>query len=495
MIACINFVNLATAQANKRAKEVGVRKALGSTRKQLFLQFIGETFALTFIATMMALSLTLLLLPQLQAWIAIPLEQALVLQPFVLAWLAAQCIVVSLLAGLYPALILSRFQPAMVYKNTLVSGYSSGLLLRKGLVTFQFVIAQLLIFGTIVVVSQNDYFNTQSLGFDKEAVIIVDMPKDESPRLKSFRNNLAQYAPIKEVSLSMNAPSATSNKWFNLFFHPSDTEGKSVEVKHIDEHYLELYDISLLAGETLTEGDNDIIVNEALLQEIGITDPQRALQETITIGGQEVTIKGVVQDFHTLSLHEKIYPLILVNMENRFQLASLKIDLAQASEAISMVEAQWKEVFPDYYFTYRFLEDDVATWYEEERKTSRLLSLFAGMAIFIGCLGLYGLISFVTAQRVKEIGIRKVLGATVQHIVYLFTKDFILLVMIAFVVAAPIGYYFMQQWLADFTYKVDLSWRMFAVAALAGLSIAGITVSFQSIKAALANPVGSLRNE
>ncbi|MEO0331466.1 MAG: FtsX-like permease family protein, partial [Bacteroidota bacterium] len=294
---------------------------------------------------------------------------------------------------------------------------------------------------------------------------------------------------------SMNAPSATSNKWFNWFWHKSDTEGKSVEVKPVDKYYFDLYEIPLLAGEALTESDNDIVVNETLLKAIGITDPEQALQETITIGGEEVTIKGVVQDFHTLSLHQEIYPLILVNMENRFQLASLKIDLAQASEAIGIIEKQWQEVFPDYYFTYRFLEDDVATWYEEERKTSRLLSLFASIAIFIGCLGLYGLISFVTAQRVKEIGIRKVLGATVQHIVYLFTKDFILLVIIAFGVAAPIGYYFMQQWLADFTFKIDLSWWMFAVAALAGLLIAGITVSFQSIRAALANPVDSLRNE
>ncbi|WKN43660.1 FtsX-like permease family protein [Tunicatimonas pelagia] len=495
IIACINFVNLATAQANKRAKEVSVRKALGSTRKQLFLQFIGETFALTFIATMMSVSLTLLLLPQLQAWIDIPLDQAMVLQPLVLAWLVGQCVVISLLAGLYPALILSKIQTAMVYKNVLTSSYTSGLLLRKGLVTFQFVIAQLLIFGTIVVVSQNKYFNTQALGYDKEAVIIVDVPQDETNRLKSFRNNLAKHTPVKEVSLSMNAPSATSNKWFNWFWHKSDTEGKLLEVKPIDEYYLDLYDITLLAGEALTESDNGVVVNETLLKAIGITDPEQALQETITIGGQEVTIKGVVQDFHTLSLHQEIYPLILVNMEDRFQLASLKIDLAQASEAISIVEEQWQKMFPDYYFTYRFLDDDIATWYEEERKTSRLLSLFASIAIFIGCLGLYGLISFVTAQRVKEIGIRKVLGATVQHIVYLFTKDFIFLVVIAFVVAAPIGYYFMQQWLADFTYKIDLSWWMFAVAALAGLLIAGITVSFQSIRAALANPVDSLRNE
>ena len=294
----------------------------------------------------------------------------------------------------------------------------------------------------------------------------------------------------------MNAPSATSNKWWNFFWHASDPQqGKLVEVKPVDEQYLALYDIKLLAGDSLRKGDSGILVNEAFLKEIGTADAQDALQEVVTIGGQDVTIKGVVRDFHTLSLHQEINPLMMVYMEDKFQLASIRIPMAQAQEAIAIVERQWKEAFPQYYFSYQFLDDDLASWYEKERNTSRLLSLFAGIAIFISCLGLYGLISFITAQKTKEVGIRKVLGATVSHIVYLFTKDFVLLLAIAFVLATPLGYYFMQQWLADFTYKIDLSWWIFAVAALSGIVIAVITISFQSIKAALANPVDSLRNE
>jgi ABC-type lipoprotein release transport system permease subunit len=404
--------------------------------------------------------------------------------------------VVSLLAGCYPAVVLSGFKPALVIKNALSHQPSGGLLLRKGLITFQFVITQVLIIATLVVVSQNHYFRTQSLGYNQQAVLTVDVPEPDPQRIETLRNSLSQYPEIQEVSFSMNAPSATSNKWWNFFWHASDPqEGKLTEVKPVDEQYLALYDIKLLAGDSLRKGDSGILVNEAFLKEIGMTDPQEAIQEVVTIGGQAVTIKGVVQDFHTLSLHQKINPLMLVYMEDKFQLASIRLRMAEAQQAIAIVEQQWKEAFPQYYFSYQFLDDDLASWYEKERSTSRLLSLFAGIAIFISCLGLYGLISFITTQKTKEVGIRKVLGATVLHIVYLFTKDFVGLVAIAFVIATPLGYYFMQQWLADFTYKIDLSWWIFAVAALSGIVIAVITISFQSIKAALANPVDSLRNE
>ncbi len=496
LMASINFVNLATAQAIRRSKEVGIRKVMGSTRRQLFFQFIGETFTLTFIATLLSLVLVFLLLPQLKSLLDLPLDEHLFSHPYLLLWLGTQCVVVSLLAGCYPAVVLSGFKPVLVIKSALSHQPSGGLLLRKGLITFQFVITQVLIIATLVVVSQNHYFRTQSLGYHQQAVLTVDVPEQDSQRIETLKNRLAQYPEIQEVSFSMNAPSATSNKWFNFFFHVSDPQGgKLVEVKPVDEQYLALYDIKLLAGDSLRQGDSGILVNEAFLKEIGMADPQDALQEVITIGGQEVTIKGVVQDFHTLSLHQKINPLMMVYMEDKFQLASIRIPMAEAPEAIAIVKRQWKEAFPQYYFSYRFLDDDLASWYEKERSTSRLLSLFAGIAIFISCLGLYGLISFITAQKTKEVGIRKVLGATVSHIVYLFTKDFVLLVAVAFVIAAPLGYYFMKQWLADFTYKIDISWWMFVVAALIGIVIALLTVSFQSIRAALANPVDALRSE
>ncbi len=496
IMASINFVNLATAQTIRRSKEVGIRKVMGSTRRQLFLQFIGETFTLTFIATLLSLALVSLLLPPLKSLLDIPLDENLFAHPYLLLWLGTLCGVISLLAGCYPAIVLSGFKPVLVIKNALNHRPSGGLLLRKGLITFQFVITQVLIIATLVVVSQNHYFRTQSLGYNQEAVLTVDVPKSDPQKIQTLSNSLAQYPEIQAVSFSMNAPSATSNKWWNFFRHASDPqEGKLVEIKPVDEQYLTLYDIPLLAGDSLHQGDSSILVNEAFLKEIGMTDPQEALQEVVIIGGQDVTIKGIVRDFHTLSLHEKINPLMLVYMEDKFQLASVRLRMAEAQQAIAIVEQQWKEAFPQYYFSYRFLDDDLASWYEKERTTSRLLSLFAGITIFISCLGLYGLISFITAQKTKEVGIRKVLGATVSHVVYLFTKDFVILMAIAILIAAPVGYYFMQQWLADFTYKIDISWWMFAVAALVGIVIALLTVSFQSIRAALANPVDSLRNE
>ncbi len=495
--ACINFVNLATAQAVKRSKEVGIRKVLGSTRRQMISQFMSETLLLTLVSVILSYLLATAVFSHLHTLLGISLDMSLLYQPQMLLTVVVIAIFVSVLAGFYPALVLSKFQPLATIKNSFTNQQTGGLFLRKSLIIFQFTLSQVLIICTIVVVSQMHYFNSTSLGFDKDAIVTVDLPESNPQKLQTLKNSLSQYADIKAITFSLNTPAATINQWWTSYgYYTTPNEEKTAEQKFIDENFLSLYDIPLLAGRNVREGDStQLLVNEGFLKENGIQDPQDVLGTTINFWGMEAPIVGVVKNFHSLALQEEIPSVILARFPNLFQKASFKINMQQAQEAIAQIEQQWKSAFPDYYFTYQFLDDDLATFYEQEQKTAQLLSLFAGLAIFIGCLGLYGLISFMTVQKTKEVGIRKVLGATVLHIVYLFTKDFMALIALAFVIAAPVGYYMMRQWLADFTYKIDINWWMFALAALAGVFIAGLTIGFKSINAALANPVDSLKNE
>ena len=495
--ACINFVNLSTAQGVRRSKEVGIRKVLGSTRRQMAGQFMSETLLLTLVAVVLSYLFIIIAFPYLPSWLDVPLDMALLYQPFIVLLTLGIVVLVSILAGFYPALVLSKFRPSATIKNSFTNRQTGGLILRKGLIIFQFGLSQVLIICTIVVISQMHYFNTASLGFDKEAIVTVDLPESDPQKLQTLKNELIQHADINAISFSVNTPAAVTDNWWTSYNYEATPDEKGrAEQKFIDDDFLDLFDIPLLAGRNIREGDTtQVLVNESFLKDNNLDNPQDALGKEIKFWGLNGSIVGVVKNFHSQSLQDEIPSVIMTRFPNMFQKASFKINQNEAHAAIAQIERRWKAVFPDYYFTYQFLDDHLATMYEQQQRTSDLLSLFAGIAIFIGCLGLYGLISFVTAQKTKEVGIRKVLGATVSHIVYLLTKDFVVLVAIAFAIAAPVGYYFMQQWLADFTYKIDLSWWMFAISAFAGLLIAGLTVSWQSIKAALANPVDSLRNE
>ncbi len=496
LTACINFINLTTAQAVKRSKEVGVRKVLGSSRQQLIGQFLGETALLTFVSILISYLLAANLLPLLNGFLGLPLDFSLMNDTLTLFYLIVLGLAVSVLAGFYPAIVLSAFRPVVTLKNNFSARSSKGLLLRRSLIVFQFALSQLLIICTVVVLSQMHYFNTASMGFEKEAILTVNLPESDLQAIEIIRNQLNQESTVKEVSFSLNTPAATINKYWTYFGHESlEDEGMS-EIKFVDEQFLSFYDIPLLAGRNVHPSDStEMLVNEAFLKEIGIGKPEEALGEVVGFYGVEGEIVGVIRNFHSLSLKEEIPPLMLLHSPRNFQNASVKINMAQAREAIEAVEAQWMQHFPEYYFSYKFLDDDLATMYEQERKTSRLLLIFSLIAIFIGCLGLYGLISFMAVQKEKEVGIRKVLGGTVRHIIFIFTKDFVVLLGVAFALAAPLGYYFMQQWLNDFTYSIDVQWWMFVIAALAGLLIALLTVSVRSYRAATANPVKSLRSE
>jgi len=495
--ACINFINLATAQAIKRAKEVGVRKVLGAQRSQLIKQFLGETTSLVSMALFLGVGLAALFLSEAGAWLNIKIEAGQLTQPLVLAWIGAVTILVILIAGLYPAFVQSAFQPVDSLKNN-TGHVGRGFTLRKGLVVAQFAISQILIVGTLVVAHQMDFFENQDLGFNKNAVISVTLP--DSGKIEVFRHELANNPGVKKVSFSSGAPSYNNN--FTSFSAPAFgvTTDDVTEVKFIDENYIDMFGMKMLAGETFTklsakDTAQNFVANETLINKIGFTDPQKAVGKHIRLNGREATIIGVVQDFQSESKHKKRRACALEYVPGNFFMASIKIQPAAMNKTIERISKSWSALFPDNLFQYQFLDEHIASFYTQEQKVYTAFKLFSSIAILIGCLGLYGLITFAASQRTKEIGIRKVLGAPVMSIVGLFSKEFIILISIAFVIAAPVGYYAMHNWLQNYAYHISLDAGIFVVSIVASVCIAMITISYQAIKAALVNPVKSLRSE
>lgn len=501
IVACINFVNLSTARAVKRAKEVGVRKVLGSNRGQLVSQLLIEAFLITSVATVLSAVLTRVILNPITNYLSIPINPAILFESDVIFLLFVGWLLLSLLPGIYPAFLISRFRSiSTVLKSNLQRKQGGGLYLRRGLIVFQFAITFLLIIGTRVVVNQLDFIRTKSLGFDKEAVVTVDLPANLDDRLDVIKQQLSQDASIAGVSFSLNTPSATINKWWTQFYHRSDPEeGHTMEHKAIDEDYLELFDIELVAGRNIQANDStiDVLINETMMRELGIEDPQLALGETISFWNiDDAPIVGVVKDFNTVSLHEPIHPVMLwQGIARMTQKASIKIDMQRSQQAIGLIRDSFTTAFPNFYFSYAFLDDELESFYWQEEKTSRVLSLFAFIAICIGGLGLYGLVSFMATQKVKEIGIRKMLGASVLHIVRLFTNEFAVLLTVAFLLASPIAYIWMNQWMQNYTFQADIGWSVFATAILSGVAITVFSIGYQSVRAAVTNPVENLRQE
>lgn len=495
--ACINFINLATAQATKRAREVGVRKALGAGRSQLIRQFIGETTLLVLFSVLLAAGAAYFLLPQTAAWLGIKMDRSLLFQPMVLGLLALLTVVVILLAGLYPAIVQSAFRPALSLKGATGMSYR-GLTLRKSLVFVQFAISQILIIGTMIVARQMDFFQNQDLGFDKEAVIAFDLP--DMAKREVVRKQLLDNPGIADVCFSLGAPVYGRN--FAPLTSPElgITKDDVTEIKAVDEHYIDMFGMKMLAGEKIAKKSAkdttwNVVVNETLVHKLGIAGPREAVGRHIIAGDRHCTITGVVQDFQSESKHKKIRPCVIWYDENELFSASVKIKSQHMRETISRIEKDWYSLFPDNLFYYEFLDDHIANFYRQEQKVYTAFKLFSCLAILIGCLGLYGLVAFSAVQRTREVGIRKVLGASLPHIVALFAKEFFLLIAIAFVVAAPVAWYVMHSWLNNFAYQVNIGPGIFLVGLIVSFMIAAFTIAYQSVKAALANPLQSLRTE
>jgi len=499
LVACINFVNLATAQAVKRAKEVGVRKVLGSSKNQLMLQFICETLLIALLAMFLSVILTELAMPYLNNLLELKMTFSLLQNPVLLLFLVAEVLLVTFFAGLYPALILSRFQPIAALKSRMTTKQVAGISLRQGLVVVQFTICQVLIICTLLVNAQMDYFRSKSLGFDKDAVVTVQLPIQAGKKMMPLREELLRSPAVRSVSFAASPPSSYMTHGSSFAFDNSSEDANfQANMKYADENYLDLYHIKLVAGRAYTNSDSAVVlINETMRRKLDLKTAADALGKSISLWGGDLktTVVGVVEDFHQNSLHAPIDPTIITTNPDNYLFLSAKIDMSQKQEALNHLEKVWDMAYPNDVFSYEFLDQTIADFYRDEARQSKLFQAFSFIAIFIGCLGLYGLVAFMAAQRTKEVGIRKVMGASIFHITVLFSKEFVKLVLVAFVLAAPIAYYIISLWLEDFTYRISISYWPFILAGAATLLIALMTMSAKAIQAALMNPVVSLKSE
>jgi len=495
--ACINFVNLATAQAIKRAKEVGVRKVLGANRSHLIGQFLGETAVLVFVSLALGVILASTFLSQSAAWINTKLDPSQLADPTVITYIAGVTITVILIAGLYPAFVQSAFQPVESLKDK-GGKFVKGFTLRKGLVVAQFAISQILIVGTIIVARQMDFFQNRDLGFKKDAIISFYIPDKAKSDL--LRQQLASNPGVADVTFSSGAPSYNTS--FNGFTAPKFgiTKDGICELKFVDENYFNMFGLKMLAGQKVVKKSPkdtvfQVVANETLIHEMGIMNPEKALGQVIKFDQTPTIIMGVVQDFQSESKHKKRRACVLAYLPQRFFMASVKLKPTAMPATIDQIGKSWSALFPDNLFEYKFLDDHIASFYKQEQKEYTAFQFFSCIAIIIGCLGLYGLVMFAAAQRTKEVGIRKVLGAPIMSIIGLFSKEFVVLIVIAFLIAAPVGYYIMHSWLNNYAYHISIGAGTFLVAIAASFAIAAITIAYQTIKAARVNPVKSLRSE
>jgi putative ABC transport system permease protein len=502
LIACVNFINLSTAQAVNRAKEVGVRKVLGSNKSQLRIQFIVETFLIVTIAVILAAVITILALPYINQLLELSLSFNILANPAIILFLLSVTIVVTALAGFYPSIVLSRFNPVNALKSKLTANTAKGISLRRGLVVFQFIIAQALIIGTLIIVQQMNYFMNQPLGFDKDAIVNVPYrPDSTGGKLTDYLKQQLLSNGVQAVSFNSNSPIEDNNNMFTTFKFDNAIKDADFQAitKFADNDYVPTYKLQLVAGRNLQPSGptTEFLVNESFVKNLGLKKPEDILNKEVSIMGGLIKcpVVGVLKDFNDRSLRQNLAPLLIATNSTMYRQASIKISTANIASSMQSIKKIWEQTFPNYVYEYRFLDDKIASFYKQENQLAQLYKIFAAIAIFLSCLGLYGLASFMAVQRIKEVGIRKVLGATTSNIVYLFSKEFIILISIAFVISVPIAWYFMHGWLQDYAYRIDLGWWVFMVGGLASVLIALVTISFQAIKAAVANPVESLRSE
>ena len=503
LIACVNFINLSTTQAVNRAKEVSVRKAFGSNKSQLQIQFIIETFLIVISAVILASVITIIALPYINQLLELPLSFNKLNNPAIILFLLTVTIVVTALASFYPSVVLSSFSPVNALKSKLTANTAKGISLRRGLVVFQFIIAQVLIIGTIIIVKQMNYFMDQPLGFDKDAIISVLFRVDTVffRREEHLRQQLLSVNGVQTVSFSSNTPVEDADDiWSTFKFDHAvkDADFKAI-TKFADDKYVPAYKLQLVAGRNLQPSGmtREFLVNESFMKSLGIKNPDEILNKEISIWGGRIKcpVVGVLKDFNDRSFRHYPAPLLITTNRTMYSQAAIKLETKNISATLHSVKTIWEQTLPDFVYEYNFLDDKIAGFYKQESQLARLYEVFAAIAIFLSCLGLYGLALFMAVQKTKEVGIRKVLSASAYKIVYLFSKEFIMLIAIAFAIALPISWYFMHNWLQNYAYRIIISWWLFAAGGFAAIVIALTTISFQAMKAASANPVKSLRSE
>jgi ABC-type antimicrobial peptide transport system permease subunit len=441
-------------------------------------------------------------LPFLREVSSVPENIAMLQNPYVIGFLILITLLVSLLSGMYPAMILSGFEPVQALKSKITAQNIGGVPLRRSLVVVQFAISQILIIGTLIAVSQMDYIRNIELGFNKDAVYVVPLSSDSVSQTKfqSFKNRLLQNPAVRSVSLA-NDPPSSDNFWGRNFYFNNSTEelNFSTFMKYADADYFSTYGMEFIAGHGYQESDTAIsyVVNETLLRKLGVTDMQSAVGKTIRLGGSGPwkPIAGVLKDFKASSVRDEIPPIVITPAKRNYYRAGIKIHPQKLQKTVKEIQALWEETFPAYVYNGSFLDESIARFYQQENQMALTYKIFAALAIIISCLGLYGLVSFMAVQKTKEIGIRKVLGASVGSIVFLLSKEFLLLITLAFAIAAPAAWYLMQDWLKNFQYSIPLGVEAFGVAIALSVVIAWLTVGYRAARAAMANPVKSLRSE
>ncbi|HEY0246035.1 MAG TPA: ABC transporter permease [Mucilaginibacter sp.] len=501
VMASINFINLSTAQSVGRSKEVGIRKVLGSSRAQLINQSLGETGLIVIVSVILAIVIAWLSLPFLKNIASVPDDISLISIGSVL-FLIAVVLFIVLLSGIYPALIVSGFKPVLAIKNKITAASIGGIPLRRVLVIGQFAIAQLLIIGTIVAVQQMNFVNKADLGFNKDAVLVMPGNSDSVSisKMYGFKQQLLQNPAVKSVSFASDQPSSNNNWAANFYFNNSTKDlGYETFYKMADADYFKTYGLRFVAGHGYEQSDtlSQAVVNETFLKKLGIQNPNNGIGKTVRLGakGKWASIVGVVADFKTNSLRDAVKPIMIFPRKKFESVVAVKLSTTNLAESATQLQKLWETTYPDYAYTGYFLDDNIAQFYKQENQLALVYKIFALIAIFISCLGLYGLVSFMVVQRTKEVGVRKVLGASVGSIVYLFSKEFMILIACSFAIAMPAAWYMMTGWLQNFVYRINLTPGVFVVAVFASLIIAWLTVGYKAIKAALANPVKSLRSE
>lgn len=498
--ACVNFINLATAQALKRAREVGVRKVLGSTRVQLFRQFMTETALICCFAALLAYGLAQLSMPLMNRLFGLRMSLSMLQHPSLLLFMVLLLIVVIFCSGFYPAIVLTRFQPVAALKGKLTQKHIGGFPLRRVLVIAQFGISQMLIIGSLVIMSQMRYNTTADMGFHKNGIVMVPLPPTDKDKQHTLRTRIQQLSGVNNISLCVQAPASSSNNYTGIRLNgEAKNRNWSVNMKEVDQQYATVFGLHFIAGGNFLSNDtlSGIILNENAVKKLGFTNAREAIGQVAILNGDIYTapVTGVVKDFNNHSLRSTMEPVALVVSPKNYRNCAINLNMASAHNTLAAIDKIWSETFPNHLYKYEFLDDRLAKFYELDTIMLRFVQIFSLIAIFIGCLGLYGLIAFMAAQKNKEIGVRKVLGAHLADILWMFGRELAVLLCIAFVIAVPVAWWVMNRYLQEFSYRISIGPGIFVTAMLCSVGIAVFTAGYRSFKAAVLSPLKSLKAE
>lgn len=498
-LACINFTNLASAQTSLRAREIGIRKSIGSTRSQLMLQFLSETFCITLLAALVSMALAPVLLDMFRDFIPKGVVFEPWAQPALLGFLLVLVLVVTLLAGIYPSLVLSRLRPVAILKGSLLPAGTGVASFRKVLTVTQFMIAQIFVFGAFMVSKQMHYSLYEDLGYTREAIVYFDVPRGGKDNREPLLNDIRKLGGVSKATTGFLAPAVEGAAFGNIVYKKDGEEiRENVQVRWGDPQYIDVYGIGLVAGRNVRDGKDvhEVLINENYAKALGFNDPGDAINMELLNRETPYTIVGVMRDFHASSMRSPIGPVIFFNSDNNyFYHLSLSPDRAQWASTLDELRAVYMKFYPGQDFKYTFFDESIAKFYKEEQHTARLLNWAMGISMLVSCMGLLGLVMHTSETRTKEVGIRKILGASVGNLVSILSVDFIRLVVIAFALSAPLSWWMTRKWLEGFAYKTPISWWVFVLSGAMMMVVALLSLSFHTFRTATRNPVESLRAE